>query len=137
MIQSIVSLLAKLRIVSKTMVQDTCCTIAPYFKVQDEQLGAFKKLCEDFVSQTKTESKCLYYGFSFDGNYAHCREGYEDADALLFHLDNVKILLGKALEIAELVRLEIHGSKEELAKLYEPLSDLKPQYFVFEYGFRK
>jgi hypothetical protein len=66
----------------------------------------------------------------------HCREGYEDAEGVLFHLDNVGTLLNEALKISDLTRLEIHGPEEELAKLREPLAELNPEYFVLEYGFR-
>ena len=52
-------------------------------------------------------------------------------------LENVGTLLQEALKIAELTRLEIHGPEEELAKLREPLADLKPQFFTLEYGFRR
>ena len=117
--------------------QDKCCTIMPYFKVHDGQVDTFKGMCEEFVTLTDKESKCLYYGFSFDGDQAHCREGYEDAKGLLTHLDNVGTLLGEALKIADLTRLEVHGPESELAKLRDPLADLNPQYFVLEYGFRR
>ena len=117
--------------------QDTCCTIVPYFKVHDGHLDTFKGLCEELVKLTDNESKCLYYGFCFDGDQAHCREGYKDAEGLLAHLDNVDALLSKALKIAYLTRLEVHGPEEELAKLREPLAKLNPQYFVLEYGFRR
>ena len=117
--------------------EDTCCTIAPYFKVKEGKLEAFKNLCERFVEKTGEESKCLYYGFCFYGDQAYCREGYEDAEGVLAHLDNVGGLLEESLEIAEFIRLEIHGPEEELAKLREPLADLKPQFFVLEYGFRR
>jgi quinol monooxygenase YgiN len=117
--------------------QDKCCTIVPYFKISSGKLEAFKDLCEKFVEKTNNESKCLYYGFSFDGDQAHCREGYEDAEGLLTHLENVGSLLEEALKIADLARLEIHGPEEELAKLREPLADLKPQFFILEYGFRR
>ncbi len=60
--------------------QDTCCTIVPYFSVHSGKLDIFRDLCEKFVEKTKEETKCLYYGFSFDGDQAHCREGYEDAE---------------------------------------------------------
>ena len=100
-------------------------------------MAAFKVLCEEFVEKTATEDGCLYYGFSFDGNEAHCREGYKDADALLAHLDNVGDVLEKALQISELTGLEIHGPAAELAKLKEPLADLPAQYFTLEYGFRR
>ena len=81
--------------------QDKCCTIVPYFKVHSGKLDTFKAMCEQFVEKTETEPKCLYYGFSFDGDQAHCREGYEDAEGLLAHLDNVGTLLQEALQIAE------------------------------------
>ena len=117
--------------------QDKCCTIVPYFKVQNSKLNDFKAMCDQFVEKTKSEEKCLYYGFSFSGEIAHCREGYEDAEGLLAHLENVGTLLEEALKISEIIRFEIHGPEEELNKLREPLSDLKPQFFQLEYGFRR
>ena len=117
--------------------QDTCVTIVPYFKVHEGKLKAFKALCGQFIEKTQTETKVLYYGFSFDGDQVHCREGYSDAEGLLVHLDNVGGLLLEALKIAELTRLEIHGSKQELDILRGPLAELKPHYFTLEYGFRR
>jgi hypothetical protein len=116
--------------------QDKCCTIAPYFMVSGGNLEIFKGLCEQFVEKTSHEAKCLYYGFCFDGNEAHCREGYADAEGVLAHLKNVGTLLEEALEISKMARLEIHGPEEELAKLRQPLAHLTPQFFVLEYGFR-
>ena len=116
--------------------EDTCCSIVPYFRVPAENLEAFKQLCVQFVARTSTEAKCLYYGFCFNGEEAHCREGYADAEGLLAHIDNVGTLLELALKISELTRLEIHGPAAELAKLREPLADMDPQFFVLEYGFR-
>jgi len=118
-------------------VQDKCCTIVPYFRVSNGNLGAFRNLCERFVAKTSEETACLYYGFSFDGDQAHCREGYQHAEALLAHLQNVGPLIDEALKIAEIARLEVHGPEEEVAKLREPLAHLKPQFFVLEYGFRR
>jgi quinol monooxygenase YgiN len=117
--------------------QDTCCTIVPYFKIQNGKLKEFKALCERFVAKTQDEPKCLYYGFSFYEDIAHCREGYDDAEGALAHLESVGSLLEEALKISEIDRLEIHGPESELAKLREPLADLKPQFFVLEYGFRR
>ncbi len=117
--------------------QDKCCTLVPYFKVANGKLQAFRALCEEFVAKTQNEPKCLYYGFSFDGDQVHCREGYADAQGLLAHLDNVAALLQEALKIAEIARLEVHGPRDELDKLREPLASLKPQFFTLEYGFRR
>ncbi len=117
--------------------KDTCVTILPYFKVGEGKLDAFKVLCRQFIEKTQTEPKALYYGFSFASDQVHCREGYADAEGLLAHLDNVRALLQEALKIAELTRLEVHGTEGQLAQLRGPLADLNPQYFTLEYGFRR
>lgn len=117
--------------------EDKCCTLAPYFKVHSGRLEDFKKLCERFVEKTSAEPKCLYYGFTFNGEQAHCREGYEDADGLLAHVENVGALLEEALKIADITRFEIHGPAAELAKIRERLGHLDADYFVLEYGFRR
>lgn len=116
---------------------DRGVSIHPYFKVADGKLEAFKELCERFMATTANEPKCLYYGFSFNGDQVHCREGYADAEGLLAHLTNVGALLGEALQIAEVARLEVHGVEEELAKVKGPLADLNVAYFTLEYGIRR
>jgi hypothetical protein len=117
--------------------QDTCCTIVPYFKVREGKLRQIHTLCEQFVDASRNEPKCLYYGWSFDGDQFHCREGYQDAEGALAHLANVGNLLGELLQIADLTRLEIHGPEQELAKLRQPLAEFKPQFFTLVYGFRR
>lgn len=116
---------------------DTCCTLVPYFDVQPDQLAAFKALGPKFVEKTRGEPGCLHYAFSFDGNSAHCREGYVDAAALLAHLQNVGALLGEALKIAKIARLEVHAPAAEVEKLRAPMAALNPQFFVLDAGFRR
>jgi hypothetical protein len=96
-----------------------------------------KKLCEQCVAVAAQESKCLYYGFSFNGNDVHCREAYEGAEGLLTHLSDVGPLLSQILKIASMTRLEVHGTAEQLAKLVEPMAGLAPTYFNLEYGIRR
>src|SRR5215475_15740289 len=115
---------------------DKCCTIVPYVKIHSGKIQEFKALCDRFVEKTKAEPGCLYYGWTFDGDQAHCREGYRDADATLAHAQNVGPLLGELLKLAELTKFEIHGPETELAKLCGPLADLRLQYFILEIGFR-
>jgi quinol monooxygenase YgiN len=116
---------------------DNCCTLVPYFKIHDGKLEAMKTLCEKFVELTRNEEKVLFYGFSFDGNQMHCREGYQDAEGLLAHLENVGPTFQEALAISDLTRLEVHAPENEIAKLRGPLADLKPQFFTLAYGFRR
>ena len=117
--------------------EDKCCSIVPYFHVPSENLDTFKGICGRMVKKSQEEAKCLYYGFSFHDDQAHCREGYVDAEGLLAHLENVGSLLDELLKVGEMTRLEVHGPEDELAKLREPLAHLNPQFFVLEYGFRR
>ena len=105
--------------------QDQCCTVVPYLKVHVGKLESFKALCEQ------------NYGFSFDGDQAHCREGYGDADGVLAHLQNVGTLLEELLKISDIILFEVHGPGQQLEKLRGPLADFKPQFFTLEFGFRR
>jgi hypothetical protein len=87
-----------------------------------------------FVARTQSEPACVHYAFSFNGDVAHCREGYDNAAGVLAHLDNVGALLGEALKISEIIRLEVHGPAAEIDKLREPMANLKPEFFVLEPG---
>ena len=116
---------------------DTCCTLVPYFKIHEGQLAAFRDGCDAFVEKTSTEPGCLFYAFSFDGDVAHCREGYEDAAAVLSHLENIGALLDETLKISDITRLEVHAPAAELEKLREPLGGLNPQFFEVVIGFRR
>jgi hypothetical protein len=115
---------------------DTCCTLVPYFEVADEHLAAFKALGPQFVAKTRNEPGCVHYAFSFSGNSAHCREGYTDAEAMLAHLQNVGELLGEALKISKIVRLEVHAPSAEIEKLRGPMASLSPVFYALEEGIR-
>lgn len=109
----------------------------PYFEVPEGQLAAFKALGPKFVAKTRSEPGCMHYAFSYSGTTAHCREGYDDADAVLAHLQNVGELLGEALKIAKIVRLEVHAPAAQIEKLRGPMASLKPQFFALEEGIRR
>lgn len=116
---------------------DTVCTLVPYFTVQDGKLDEFKALGEQMIQRTQAETEVAFYGFSFCGQRAHCREGYRSAAGILAHLENVDSLLQQALAISSLDILEIHGPADQLDQLREPLKGLNPTYFVMEAGFRR
>ncbi len=117
--------------------EDQVCTLVPYFTVQDGKMDEFKALGERMVERTRGEDAVVFYGFSFDGHTAHCREGYKDAQGILAHLENVDALLKQALEISSIARLEVHGPAAEIDKLREPLAGLGPAFYTMETGFRR
>lgn len=113
-------------------------SLHPYFKVRPGNLDAARALLPRFVEQTKSEgAACLYYEFTIDGDTVFCREAYRDADATLAHLQNVGALLGEMLQLADLVRLELHGPAAEFEKLKAPLADLKPAWFAYACGLER
>ena len=109
-------------------------SIHPYFKVHPGKLAEFKAAMPAFVEKTKGEPLNLYYEFTSNGDEIFCREGYDGAEGVLAHLDNVGGLLAEALKIADLIRLEFHGPAEELEKLKGPLAHLNPAWFERECG---
>lgn len=105
-------------------------SLHPYFKVHPGKLPEFIAGLPAFIKVTSTEAKNLFYDFTVNGEEVFCREGYEGAEGLLTHLENVGALLAEALKVADLARLEIHGPAAELDKLRTPLAHLKPAWFI-------
>jgi len=112
-------------------------SIHPYFKAHEGKLDAFLDLLPKFVEKTRGEDKCHWYDFTVRGDTVHCREAYAGAEGLLAHVANVEALLAEAMTLSDLVRLEVHGPAEELAKLETPLADLNPDYYAFHCGIGK
>jgi quinol monooxygenase YgiN len=112
-------------------------SIHPYFKVHSGKMEEFRKLLDQFIEATAKEDDCLWYDFTMSEDVVHCREAYHGAEGLLAHADNVGALIGEALSISELLRLEIHAAKEEIEKLKEPLAELGPEYYEFQLGIGK
>jgi hypothetical protein len=106
---------------------DTCCTFFPSRKDEGKS-DEIKALRERFVEKTRGETK-MFYGFSFADDEMHCREGYQDADGVLAHIENVGELFKEAFKIANLTRLA--GPKNEIEKL-RALAESKPQFLHAE-----
>ncbi len=109
-------------------------SLHPYFKIREGNLEAFTALIPAFIEKTATEPACLYYDFTLNGDTAFCREAYIGAEGILAHLGNVGELLGKFLELSDLIRLEVHGPADEIDKLRTPLADLNPEFFIRQTG---
>jgi hypothetical protein len=112
-------------------------SLHPYFKARAGKLDAAKAMLPRFVEKTATETENLFYSFSISGDEIFCREGYESANGLLAHLDNVSALVTEMLKVADLTRVEVHGPAQELEKLKRPLADLNPEWFALETTLQK
>lgn len=126
--------LTRAAVSGKTLSMSKVVSIHPYFKVNAGKLDEFKDLLPRFISATGGEEKCHWYDFTICADVVHCREAYEGAEGLLAHIANVEGLIGEALGISELMRLEVHGPADELEKLRGPLAELAPEYFEFHSG---
>lgn len=109
-------------------------SLHPYFKVHSGKMETVKALLREFVAQTSTEEKALYYEFTISGEMVFCREAYVGAEGVLTHLANVGALLDRMLTLSEVTRLEIHGPASELEKLKAPLGKFNPTWFTYECG---
>ncbi|KAJ1417214.1 hypothetical protein B484DRAFT_422073 [Ochromonadaceae sp. CCMP2298] len=112
-------------------------SIQPYFDVEEGKLEEFKAIWAGVTPKVKAETGCLYYGFTYNGNIAFCREGYSDAAAVLVHLGTVNEALGQALTISKLIRIEVVGPVSELAQLREPLAAMPVDWFEGELAHRQ
>jgi len=107
-------------------------SLHPYFKMHAGKIDEIKALLPRCVEKTATERGCLFYEFSTNGDALFCREAYEDAEGLLAHIDNVGGLLAEMMKMADLTRLEVHGTEMEVEKLKKPLAELKPVFFTLQ-----
>jgi quinol monooxygenase YgiN len=118
--------------VSSMSIPSKFVSLHPYFKMHPGKVDAVKVMLPRFAEKTASEKENLFYGFSINGDEVFCREGYENAEGILAHLDNVGALLTEMLKIADLTRVEVHGPSEELEKLKGPLAHLNPAWFTLE-----
>ncbi len=112
-------------------------SIHPYFKVKPGKLREAKALLKQLVAKTSTEPANLYYDFTLNADVVFCREAYVGAEGLLHHIDNIAPVFNEFLKIVHVLRVELHGSAEDLEKLKAPLAVLKPQLFKFYIGVPK
>jgi len=86
-------------------------TIQPTFTIKDlAKAEPFMKKCVDL---TKTESGCMYYGWTIKDDKLFCREAYVDAAAVQAHLENIVPAVGEMLDsgAASLDEINFMGPK--------------------------
>ena len=119
----------------------TACTIQPFFHLANGKEGVTEEVMAKFTSAGGSESAQVYYGWTYDADskILFCREGYNDADAVLAHLANVGGFVAELLAIDgnELERIEFHGPALELDALREGVAHLNPVFFATDSGFQR
>merc|ERR1712144_9157 len=113
----------------------TFLTIQPTFTIKDWEAAA--PIMAEFAERTKTETGCLYYGWSRVDDKLFCREAYVDAAAVLAHLDNVGFLVGKLLESCSsnaLDKIALHGPSAELDKCKATMDGFGTTYWAIDSG---
>merc|ERR1712070_987080 len=102
------------------------------FTIKDWALA--EPIMAEFVERTKTETGCVYYGWTRCGDKLFCREAYTDAAAVLAH---VGPCVGKMLEsAATLDQIELHGPSTELDKCKEKMDGFGTTYWEIDSGFQ-
>jgi len=110
--------------------------IMPHFNIKD--WDAAKPIMEEFVTKTRTEAGCTYYGWTKTDASLVCREAYKNGEAVLAHLDNVGACIGKLLDgPGELAEISIHGPQAELDKVKAATEKLGTKYFAYHSGFAR
>jgi len=113
---------------SRLATDETLCVLV-YWDIKD--YAKFLAGVKDFQILTKQEEQVKYYGFCLNGAQAICREGYDCAEGFLEHLKNVDDPLKAAMEVADVVRVEVHGPTKEVEKLREPLSSFPAVFWSY------
>jgi len=110
-------------------------SIHPTFKAQRRARGGDPFPCwKKFVANTQTEPLGLFYDFTANEDLIFCREGYLGVAGVMANLENFGELLGKMLNMADLIRIEFHGPAAELDQLHGPLAHLNADFFVLRCG---
>lgn len=91
-------------------------SISPYFEIQEGRVEEFKNSWATIAPEIEAnEPGCVFYQFTFNGNVAFCREGYNNVENVLAHLERVDATLKKVLEFSKIVRFEVHGPAADVS----------------------
>lgn len=119
---------------------DELVYLNPYFHIPPENEASYRELVpelEKVVDTKEKKSENMLYGFSerrlSNGNLEICvREAYNEAEALLEHLENVndplKELVKMSLDEGP-TRVNVFAPKKKLVKLEKPLEPLNPEFY--------
>ena len=106
-------------------------------EIQPGQLDNFRALARDLVASTQTEPGTLAYEWNLnaDETVCHIYERYQNADAVLTHVQSFGTFAARFMEASNPTRFHVYGPVNDAVK--EALADLQPVYFSDLGGFSR
>ena len=107
---------------------------ATFPRIPRENLDEFKRLAGDALKITADDPGVPQYDWFFNDDESTCvvRERYADSDAVLTHLGLIGDLLGRIIEVAGGVQIEVFGSPS--AQLLAATEALQPTIYSYFQG---
>jgi quinol monooxygenase YgiN len=101
------------------------------------KLEDFRSVAKDLIAKTESESGTLDYewNLSEDGTICHIFERYQNADALVTHVESFGAFAKRFLEACHPTRFHVYGTPTDEVKA--ALADLGPVYFSPLGGFSR
>jgi quinol monooxygenase YgiN len=101
------------------------------------KLDDFRSVANDLIAKTQSEQGTLGYqwNLSDDKTICHIYERYQDADALLTHVQSFGAFAKRFMEACHPTRFYVYGPANDAVK--DALDDLHPVYFSELGGFSR
>jgi len=101
------------------------------------KLEDFRAVARDLIAKTELETGTLDYewNLSEDGTICHIFERYQDADALVTHVESFGAFAKRFMEACHPTRFHVYGTPTDEVKA--ALADLGPVYFSPLGGFSR
>jgi hypothetical protein len=113
-------------------------TLVGYFDIPTGKAEQFRANCEAMLALRDKQPGLLGTAYGFDGDTAATsREDYENADAVVRHMELGEHIYERTRDLVEIRNIEIHGPEAELSKLRNLFSEHSPRFFTTEFSFRR
>jgi hypothetical protein len=114
--------------VPKPSKTDESLTMITYYSVQD--MDTFANLTVEIAEAKKADDAVLSCSFSFNANQVVCVENFDSAEKAKTHLDSYADLAKRALESAEIEKVDVMGPEDQLEQLRESFNDFNVMFWA-------
>jgi hypothetical protein len=99
-----------------------------YYEVND--MDTFANLTVEIAEFKKGDEAVLGCSFSFNANQVVCIESFETAEKAKAHLDVAAEYAKRAMESADVTKVEVTGPEEQLEQLRESFNDVNVMFWA-------